>query len=939
MRPTLHASRLRRIAFVNFTGMRDNWGCQATSWECVKWLRAALPPDCEPEVVLVPLMPRCELDARFEAERDALDAAMHAVCARAGHWRQSLAYLEAVCLARYGDHALRTREADLVLFQAEGTMAGSDFLRGIRLLLLPFVARHAWQVPVLSVNQTLFSCDERFSRLLAAVYNSFDWVAVRENASHAFGRRLDIEALGLIPDFAFLTRPQDHPDLPPLGADCFAIAGSAFHSAGRYRQLLDMAARVAARHGLRVLVIASRIEPELLEAARERLPAGCWLQLPFHLPYPAVAAALKRCRFLLSGRYHMNILAMAVSTPVIQLRGNSWKNEGLDGLVGGLAPVRDFGDGLAVQAAVDALFDDPQGRVVAALQQAVAAVHARLAQSHEWLHRLLTGRTDRLPASLQTRVGQAVSDADCLEPYRSRMLDQAAGFAYPVARSASDAFGAPPQAAQFEVLAGQADALAQASLGLFARSHGLTAAAGASSGLPPDLLHFGIPGWFSLSLEALKDTRVEAEAPVPSFGRHADLADQARMLQREFSGQSGLLLYHALLTVLIRRRLSLPWALERWSRLWESEADFLCAHLDSRWLVSACDTALDHGANPACRALAGAASLFVNTIKLYETERAATPALAASTEDAPSFPTGLHPLHDGLTAFVVGHGDMVRNLFDRLEALCDDLAGDPPCRPLASTVRTLLARACRHDTVLRRFGLRHRDPATDWLPRVLHFCGDSHLRPPHHAWQQGWFGTLACRFTLVGGATAVGLRHPTSRTQALQAWEQALLPCQRDVVPVFQLGEVDCGFVIWLRARRHQDDIDVQLQESLDAYGRFLCRMRDAGYRDLIVTSAMLPTLRDGELDGQASHQRREVAASLAERTALTHRYNACLAALCQRAGLRYLDFTPDLRDARTGLLHDRWRHPAGSHHLDVRRGGRLWVERLMALLRETGAP
>ena len=280
---------------------------------------------------------------------------------------------------------------------------------------------------------------------------------------------------------------------------------------------------------------------------------------------------------------------------------------------------------------------------------------------------------------------------------------------------------------------------------------------------------------------------------------------------------------------------------------------------------------------------------------------------------------------------------MVRNLFDRLEALCGDLAGDPPCRPVASIVRMLLARACRHDTVLRRFGLRHRDPATDWLPPVLHFCGDSHLRTPHHAWQQGWFGALGCRFTLVGGATAVGLRHPSSRTQALQAWEQALLPCQPDVVPVFQLGEVDCGFVIWLRAQRHQEDIDEQLEASLDAYGRFLCRMRDAGYRDLIVTSAMLPTLRDGELDGQVAHLR-EVTVSLAERTALTHRYNAGLAALCRREGLRYLDFTPDLRDTRSGLLHDRWRHPdPGDPHLDERRGGRLWVERLTALLRETG--
>jgi hypothetical protein len=87
--------------------------------------------------------------------------------------------------------------------------------------------------------------------------------------------------------------------------------------------------------------------------------------------------------------------------------------------------------------------------------------------------------------------------------------------------------------------------------------------------------------------------------------------------------------------VLLRRRIDLETNLARTRMLWRSEAPFLVAKLDSRWLVSACDTIIDHWHEPEERALALAGTLFANTIKLYETERwaaghAGMPCLAAS---------------------------------------------------------------------------------------------------------------------------------------------------------------------------------------------------------------------------------------------------------------------------------------------------------------------
>lgn len=226
------------------------------------------------------------------------------------------------------------------------------------------------------------------------------------------------------------------------------------------------------------------------------------------------------------------------------------------------------------------------------------------------------------------------------------------------------------------------------------------------------------------------------------------------------------------------------------------------------------------------------------------------------------------------------------------------------------------------------------------MGETLHFLGDSHLRPARYAAERGWFDPWECRFTEVGGATAVGLRHPTSKTQALLAYRQELLPFRANTIPIFQLGEVDCGFVIWVRSQRYGETVAMQFEQSLGAYGVFLREIRDAGHANLIVTSATLPTLRDGQLDGEVAHLRREVRATMRERTDLTMRYNQRLAAFCAQEHMMFVDFTPDLVDPATGLLADRLRHPdPADHHLAPEAGGRIWSSRILEAIRRSGVP
>lgn len=207
-----------------------------------------------------------------------------------------------------------------------------------------------------------------------------------------------------------------------------------------------------------------------------------------------------------------------------------------------------------------------------------------------------------------------------------------------------------------------------------------------------------------VDLEILANHIMNIDSYERSIGTRSDLNDQLRMLAREFFGKPALLYYHAGVTVHIRRKIDIKINGARFFRLWHDHGDLLLQQLDSRWLVSACDTIMDVSEDTSERAIALAGTLFTNTIKLYETERAITG--QTGTSYAPL--TQPVPLMDGLTTFMVGSGDMVANLMRRSQIPFPDHLLAP------RILRELIARARRHDTVYRRFALVHQNEATRW---------------------------------------------------------------------------------------------------------------------------------------------------------------------------------------------------------------------------------
>ncbi|MDF1486080.1 hypothetical protein PY257_12960 [Ramlibacter sp. H39-3-26] len=212
-------------------------------------------------------------------------------------------------------------------------------------------------------------------------------------------------------------------------------------------------------------------------------------------------------------------------------------------------------------------------------------------------------------------------------------------------------------------------------------------------------------------VQALKQALVQGDAPQYAHGASVDLREHLQRLRREFIGQPELLYHHAMLIVLIRREVDTRVHYARFRQLWLAEADFLLRHLNLRWLVSACDTFIDHDGDATLKAILMNGVLLVNTVKLQETER-----FLCRLDDLRDQPASIDALRqhrvglfDGLSAFIAGTDDTLRNMRWRLEDVCR-------AHPLGRIVMAIFERLQldANGNVYSRFKQRHTRDKTRW---------------------------------------------------------------------------------------------------------------------------------------------------------------------------------------------------------------------------------
>jgi hypothetical protein len=212
----------------------------------------------------------------------------------------------------------------------------------------------------------------------------------------------------------------------------------------------------------------------------------------------------------------------------------------------------------------------------------------------------------------------------------------------------------------------------------------------------------------------------------------------------------------------------------------------------------------------------------------------------------------------------------------------------------------------------------------------LLFIGDSHTQMFQYIKQEKLLREFSIQTVVVPGATAQGMVNPNSRTNALEFFKRIVGKRQYRAIFI-QLGEVDCGFVIWYRCMKHGESVEYQLERSLENYFNFVKYLVGKGHEQVVLTGAILPTIKDNGVSwGEVAHLRKEVQATRKERTDLTLRYNDSLKRFARKIGVSYIDITSYILDVRTGLISDEYLNENPyDHHLSASKVAPFWVREI----------
>ena len=119
---------------------------------------------------------------------------------------------------------------------------------------------------------------------------------------------------------------------------------------------------------------------------------------------------------------------------------------------------------------------------------------------------------------------------------------------------------------------------------------------------------------------------------------------------------------------------------------------------------------------------------------------------------------------------------------------------------------------------------------------ILYCIGDSHNELFEYIQKENLIPTTI-RCVTVQGATIFGLANPNSKTNALPIFKKELLNAPPHSNLTIILGEIDCGFLIWLRSQKNGTRLEDEMNESIRRYKDFLLWIKSLNLNKIIVVS------------------------------------------------------------------------------------------------------
>jgi len=215
--------------------------------------------------------------------------------------------------------------------------------------------------------------------------------------------------------------------------------------------------------------------------------------------------------------------------------------------------------------------------------------------------------------------------------------------------------------------------------------------------------------------------------------------------------------------------------------------------------------------------------------------------------------------------------------------------------------------------------------------QVVECVGDSHLGQirllslePEMRSRRLWFRSIS-----VNGATALGIKNPNSKTNAMYIFDYWKRFFRSDSYILFMLGEVDCGFLVWFLAGERSQSVDDLFFKAFDNYIQFIDSVSaSAGHK--IIVSAPLPTIKDGVYLGEIANLRKSISVSQKERTNLTIKFNDELRNWTTKKSIKYVGLDDLVLNIETGIIQEKYlNRDKRNHHYDLSSFIRLLASQL----------
>ncbi len=354
-----------KIVVINYTGDRNNWGCQTTSQNLLSFLRTTFAHVDSCDIETIPLPSKHPVDKLVEMVHG---KRIESIYRKHSPPLSDLKFLEGLVEMRFGQFADMAQRADMLVFQGEGSIGPANYFRGLRLFALPFLAAHLWKKPVYSMNQTLYAPTHKHGKILASIFSSFKMVAVREMCSYQFARNIGLSNTVLCPDMAFAEEKYSRPGC--LEKPYFCIAGSAAVSMFDLQALEKLILRIIELTRLEPLFIYStKLDKKVID---KLFPNYRSFNSTVHPNVSDILPVLSSAKFMIGGRYHTAITALTQGTPVILLPGNTFKSEGIGPMLDMGIPIHDAGEITAIEKEVECVIsegDSLRNRIIEAVNR------------------------------------------------------------------------------------------------------------------------------------------------------------------------------------------------------------------------------------------------------------------------------------------------------------------------------------------------------------------------------------------------------------------------------------------------------------------------------------------------------------------------------------------------------------------------------------------